>query len=45
MLSFHYQGPGLIRGQGTKIPPAAWYGQKTKQNHKTPNKQKGVNGL
>ena len=30
MLSFHCQGPGLIRGQGTKIPPAASYGQKNK---------------
>ena len=27
---FHWQGPGSIPGQGTKIPKAMWYGQKDK---------------
>jgi len=28
--SFTDKGPGLISGQGTKIPKAMWYGQKGK---------------
>ena len=28
---FHYQRPGLIPGQGTKIAQAAWHGQKKKK--------------
>ena len=26
------EGPGSIPGRGTKIPQAAWHGQKTKQH-------------
>ena len=31
---FHFQGPGLIPGQGTKILQASWHSQKKKKKKK-----------
>ena len=37
---FHYEGPGSIPGQGTKILQVLRCGQKTPQNQKKKQKQK-----
>ena len=34
--AFTAEGPGSIPGQGTKIPQAAWHGQKKKEATKPP---------